>query len=151
MQRVKIYIGSDHNGFRLKNELKKLLADQGYDIKDVGPATLSPDDDFPIYAGKVATSVLASDAKEPRGILLCGSGQGVCMAANRFKGVRASLGYDEASVRSARNDDDANVLCLPAHDLTAKKAEALILAWLATPFAGAPRFTRRIKEMDKLG
>lgn len=145
-----IYISSDHNGFHLKNELAEFLAHKGFTVEDLGPKSLDPIDDFPIAAANVAASVLASSSKDPRGILICGSGQGVCMAANRFKGVRASLGYDEASVRSARNDDDANVLCLPAHELNLRKAENLVLTWLNTPFAGASRFKRRIREMDNL-
>lgn len=148
MKHITLYLGSDHNGFALKQGLLKSLQEKGYAVKDVGPVKLDPEDDFPVYAGKVAGQVLASSSKDPRGVLICGSGQGVCMAANRFKGIRASLGYDETSVRGARNDDDANVLCLPAHELSFAEAENLVITWLATPFAGAARFKRRIREMD---
>ena len=151
MQNTIVYLGADHNGFHLKNELAKYLEARGYEVVDLGPHTLDPIDDFPVAAGDVAAAVLSSKARYARGILLCGSGQGVCMAANRFKGIRASLGYDLESVRSARNDDDANVLCLPAHELTLRKAESLVTTWLETAFAGAARFKRRIREMDQLG
>jgi len=83
------------------------------------------------------------------GILLCGSGQGMVMAANRHKGIRAMLGYDEAGVKAARNDDDANILCMPA-ELETEKMTELSKLFIETPFAGAPRFIRRIKELDEL-
>ena len=73
------------------------------------------------------------------------------MAANRFKGIRAALGYDQESVRSARNDDDSNVLAIPSHALSFEQAIGITETWLMTPFAGAPRFKRRIEEMDQLG
>ena len=81
---------------------------------------------------------------------MCGSGQGMCMAANRFRGIRACLGYDRESVRSARNDDDSNVLCLPANTLEKGELKVIVETWLNTPFANASRFKRRIKELDEL-
>lgn len=147
---MKIYIGSDHNGFELRNSLLEYLKRAGYDVVNDGDAKLDPADDFPVFAQQVVKDILSSEDKDPRGILICGSGQGMCMAANRFKGIRALLGYDTASVRSARNDDDANILCLPADVLERDKANLLVEMFLNTPFAGAPRFVRRIKEMDQI-
>jgi ribose 5-phosphate isomerase B len=83
--------------------------------------------------------------------LICGSGQGICIAANRFKGIRASLCWNVEEAHASRNDDDCNVLGLPARYLSVKQAEAITLAWLHTPFAGASRFKRRISELDELG
>jgi phosphoribosylaminoimidazolecarboxamide formyltransferase/IMP cyclohydrolase len=103
-----------------------------------------------IFAQKVVTNVLSDKDIETRGILLCGSGQGMCMAANRFKGIRACLGYDRESVRAARNDDDSNVLCLPANALEKGELKVIVETWLNTPFANASRFRRRIKELDEL-
>lgn len=148
---MKVFIGADHNGFSLKADLIAFLKHLGYEVVDAGDEVLDPHDDFPQFAARVVRMVQASEDDDPRGILLCGSGQGMCMAANRFRGIRASLGYDLESVRSSRNDDDANILCLPAHVLKDSKAEMLVRAWLTTPFAKAPRFVRRIKEMDRLG
>ncbi len=145
---MKLYIGADHNGFGLKSTLISYLKRAGYDVEDVGDKRLDPDDDFPVFAGKLCTAVLASSDPDPRGILICGSGQGVCMAANRYKGIRASLCWDRTSAREARNDDDANVLCLPAKLLGGREADLIVETWLNTPFANAPRFVRRIKEMD---
>lgn len=145
---MKIYIGADHNGYGLKENLVDYLKRAGYDVEDMGDDHLDPDDDFPVYAARVATAVLGSQDSDPRGIVLCGSGQGVCMAVNRFKGIRGSLCWDRRSAREARNDDDANVLCLPAKAIDVKDAYVVTEAWLTTKFANAPRFVRRIKEMD---
>jgi ribose 5-phosphate isomerase B len=147
---MKIFIGADHNGFRLRQSLIDYLKRAGYDVLDEGDSQLDPADDFPVFAGKVVKDVLGSKDQDPRGILICGSGQGMCMAANRFKGIRALLGYDRESVRSARNDDNANILCLPANILEKDTAYVLVETFLSTPFAGAPRFARRIKEIDDL-
>ena len=147
---MKIYLGADHNGFYLRNALLKYLKSAGYDVVDEGDQQLDPADDYPIFATKVVKDVLVSEDKDPRGILICGSGQGMCMAANRFKGIRACLGYDRESVRSARNDDDSNVLCLPASIFEKNSANVVVETWLNTPFAEAPRFIRRIHEMDNL-
>lgn len=147
---MKIYIGADHNGFHLKAEIIEHLHRSGYEVVDEGDRTFSTDDDFPQYAARVVNAILVSNDSEPRGILICGSGQGMCMAANRFKGIRASVVWDLEEARMCRNDDDSNVLCLPARVIKADKANSIVTTWLATPFAGAPRFIRRIKEMDEL-
>lgn len=145
---MKVYIGADHNGFRDKAGLVQHLKQAGYDVVDDGGLKLDPADDYPVFAQKVAQDVLSSDDTSARGILLCGSGQGVCMAANRFKGIRAALGYDTESVRSSRNDDDANILCLPARSLDEDTVKNLAELFLNTPFAAAERFKRRIREID---
>ena len=147
---MKIYIGSDHNGYGLKHNLVEYLQRAGYDVEDMGDDHLDPNDDFPVYAARVATAVLGSDNADPRGIVLCGSGQGVCMTVNRYKGIRGSLCWDRKSAREARNDDDANVLCLPAKELSYDDAKLITETWLTVKFANAPRFIRRIKEMDNL-
>lgn len=148
---MKIYIGADHNGFGLKYKLVAYLKRAGYDIEDMGDDHLDPDDDFPLFASKVCLAILGSDDPDSRGILLCGSGQGMCMAANRFKGIRASLCWDRVSAREVRNDDNANVLCLPAKIMDEPSADVLLETWLNTPYAKAVRFDRRLKELDELG
>ncbi len=147
---MKIFVGADHNGFRLRRSLIDYLKRAGYSVKDEGDRRLNPDDDFPVFAQRVVNDMMSSEDPNPRGILICGSGQGMCMAANRFKGIRACLGYDRESVRSARNDDDSNVLCLPAQVLENSEMKIVVETWLNTPFAGSTRFKRRIKEMDDL-
>ncbi len=147
---MKIYVGSDHNGYRLRAPLVTYLQKQGYDVVDDSTGELDLDDDYPVFARKVTADILASNDPDARGILICGSGQGMCMAANRYKGIRAALGYDRESVRAARNDDDANVLCMAVSAVETDTAHMLVDAFLRTPFAAAPRFMRRIQEMDQL-
>jgi ribose 5-phosphate isomerase B len=147
---MKIFIGSDHNGHQLKDQLAGYLKRAGYTVNDDGDAKSDPTDDFPVFAAKVAHDVILSEDEDPRGILICGSGQGMCMAANRFKGIRACLGWDNEAVRSSRNDDDSNVLCLPARVLKGDNVFDIVDVWLNTPFENAPRFVRRNREMDKL-
>ncbi len=143
---MKIYIGADHRGFQLKHELVSRLRYDGHEVVDEGDKSLQPDDDYPKYAAKVATAVLGHN--DSRGILICSSGQGVCMAANRFKGIRAAMGYDREAARSSRHDDDSNVLCLSADELKSEQAFEIVDLWLSTPFAAAPRYIRRIQELD---
>ncbi len=147
---MKVYVGADHRGFDKKNDLVTFLKKSGYTVADEGDKELDPNDDFPQFAAKVVTKVLSSDDPEAMGVLLCGSGQGMCIAANRYKGIRAALGYDKKSVRLARNDDNSNVLCLPADDLAKDELEKIVDLWLKTPFADATRFKRRIAEIDEL-
>ena len=147
---MKLYIGADHNGFELKKLLAETLAQAGYEVIDKGDTELRPDDDFPQFAERAVRALLGSDEPDAKAILICGSGQGMCMAANRFKGIRASVIWNAEEARAARNDDDSNVLCLPARSVSAIEAARIAETWLATPFAGAPRFKRRIKELDNL-
>lgn len=146
---MKIFVGADHNGFQLRNSLLSYLKKAGYDVDDLGDEKLDPEDDFPVFAQKVVTAMKTSGDPDARGILICGSGQGMCMVANRHKGIRAALGYDAVAVRSARNDDDSNVLCLPARILEKDTTNVIVETWLHTPFAAAPRYIRRLQEMDQ--
>ena len=148
---MKLYMGADHNGFAMKAELTQALRAAGYDVIDEGDKLLKPDDDFPQFAERAARALLASDDPEAKAILICGSGQGMCIAANRFKGIRASLCWDVEEAHAARNDDDSNVLCLPARHMDTQTAIRIAEAWLATPFAGASRFKRRIAQLDQFG
>lgn len=149
---MKIYIGADHNGFEYKQKLSAYLQKNGYEVVDEG-GEHNPEDDFPQFAGKVITAMKGDslNVNDARGILICGSGQGMCMAANRYKGIRAALAWDEEEARAARNDDDSNVLCLSARYLDFSTTVSIVHTWLLTPFAGASRFKRRIQELDELG
>lgn len=146
-----IYLGADHNGYDYKQRLMAFLRQVGLDVVDEGDQQLKADDDFPQFAGRAVSALLADPDKSAKAILICGSGQGMCMAANRFKGVRASLCWNVSEARASRNDDDANVLCLAARHTSLEEAQKIVTAWLATPFAGAPRFKRRIQQLDDLG
>lgn len=147
---MKIYLGADHNGFEYKTQLAKALQQAGHQVIDEGDEALSADDDYPEFAAKVAHALLADSDPEARGILVCGSGQGICIAANRFKGIRAALCWNQAEARAARNDDDCNILCLSSRYTSLDEAGSIMAAFLATPFAGAPRFKRRIQQLDEL-
>jgi ribose 5-phosphate isomerase B len=147
---MKIYVGADHRGFEVKRKLIAYLQKRGHDVYDDSDTILDPEDDYPDYAKKVVKDILTTDDHAARGILICGSGQGMCMAANRYKGIRAALGHDEKSIEAARNDDDANVLCMPAELLEKSKSFDIVDTFLKTPFAAAPRYVRRIKEMDDM-
>lgn len=151
MSNIKIFIGADHNGFELKQTLAEYLRRGGYEVVDEGDTQQHPDDDYPEFASKVVLGMAGDPSTEICGILVCGDGQGMCMAANRFKGVRACLGSSQAEVRAARNDNDANVLCLSAESTSFEDAVGIVQTWLMTPFAGAPRFKRRIEALDALG
>lgn len=146
---MKIYIGADHNGFDYKQRMTELLVKAGHQVVDEGDKTFKLEDDFPQFAGRVVNAMLADT--DSKGILICGSGQGMCIAANRFKGVRASLCWNLDEAKAARNDDDSNVLCISSRFTPLEEAETIVNVWLDTAFAGAPRFIRRISELDNLG
>jgi ribose 5-phosphate isomerase B len=148
---MQVFIGADHNGFAMKQELREALTKAGHTVVDEGDESLRPDDDFPQFAARTVLAIRASEDNDPRGILICGSGQGMCMAANRYKGIRASIVWSAEEARASRNDDDSNVLCIPARYMSTKEALRLIEMWLATSFAGAARYKRRIRELDQLG
>lgn len=148
---MKIYIGADHNGFKLSKSLVSYLRHNGHDVVDESGTVAAPDDDYPLVAARLIADMRSGDSNDPRGILICGSGQGVCIAANRFRGIRASVCNTAEEVRAGRNDDDTNVLCLPSRMLKNGEAEKLVNLWLSTPFAAAPRYKRRVEELDSLG
>ena len=146
-----IYLGSDHNGFHLKEKIEKYLKKRGYVVVDEGGDKLDPKDDFTVYASRVINAMKSSSDSDSRGVLVCGSGQGMMIAANRFKGIRAGLGWSEDAAREVRNDEDSNVLAIPAEIMGSDtKWQNIIQTWLDTPFAGAARYKRRNAELDKL-
>ncbi len=148
---MRIYLGSDHNGYHLKEKLFAYLAKRNYDVEVVGEQELDPDDDFPQFAQMAALKVIGDDDSDPRAILICGGGQGMCMAANRFRGIRASVIWDAYEAKMTRHDNDSNVLCLPARILQddEKAWQGIVETWLSTPFADAPRFRRRNQQLDE--
>ncbi|MDQ3123310.1 MAG: RpiB/LacA/LacB family sugar-phosphate isomerase [bacterium] len=150
---MKIYIGADHGGFHLKEKVEAYLKKAGYSVEDEGNNVLDPDDDYPQFAAKVATSVLASADSESRGIIVCSGAQGVAIAANRFKGIRASAVWDSHEAKMTRNDNDSNILCLSGRlmEHNSDLWHEVIYTWLSTPFSHATRHHRRVAELDTLG
>lgn len=140
-----IHLGADHAGFQLKEKLKKVLAKK-YAVKDHGALRFDKDDDYPDFAAKVARAV----QKGGKGVLICGSAEGICIAANKFKKIRAVAVWTLENARLSRAHNDANVLCLSGWQLTPAKAEKIALTWLSTPFSGAERHKRRIAKLDRL-
>ena len=143
-----IYIGADHAGFALKESVKRHLHDRGFDVEDLGAFDLDPADDYPIYAARVSKIV----AENPRslGILICGSAEGVCIAANKFDGIRAGIGFSAAAAKSLRSDDNGNVLCLAGRLDAVDKPLTIVDAFLEAPFSNAERHVRRLNEISEL-
>lgn len=147
---MKIYLGSDHQGFQLKQAVFAWLSKEGMDVEDVGSKVLDPKDDYPQFAQMAALRVIGSDDKDPRAILICGGGQGMAIAANRFKGIRAAVIWDETEAKATRIDNDSNVLSLPDRVLDGDfdNVRNIITVWLNTKFSGAARHARRIRDLD---
>jgi ribose 5-phosphate isomerase B len=142
-----LLIASDHAGFELKEKLKRALDGMGVAYRDLGVASADPVD-YPDQARKVAEGVSRGEAQ--RGLLVCGSGQGMAMAANRFHGVRAALAADEETARLSREHNDANVLALGGRLVDHDRAERILKVWLETPFAGG-RHAARVAKIDPGG
>lgn len=142
-----LYLGSDHGGFNLKQDIKKYLEKNNIEYKDLGPEKLDNNDDYPDYALKVAKEVSKGDNK---GILICGTGIGMCMTANKVKGVRAALCYDKETAILSREHNNANILCLGGRTTKKGKALKIVDVWLNTPFNNEKRHKRRVEKMDKL-
>jgi len=144
-----IYIGADHRGFELKEHLKNFLKAKGYQVVDLGAANYDKDDDYPDFAEAVARKV-SLDYENARGILICASGVGVDVVANKFRNVRSALALTPDQAFDSRNDDDANVLSLAAEYLQPGEAEKIVTVWLETPFAAEERFRRRLDKISRL-
>ncbi len=140
-----ITLGADHAGFALKEHLKKFLQKKGYAVVDKGAKKLVKTDDYPDYAAKVARAV----QKKGKGILICGSAEGVCIAANKFNGIRAVAVWTLTNAKLSRQHNNANILCLSGWQVPKKKAEQLTLAWLRTPFSEDKRHLRRINKIKQ--
>ncbi|MBN1779239.1 MAG: RpiB/LacA/LacB family sugar-phosphate isomerase [Candidatus Buchananbacteria bacterium] len=144
---MKVFLGSDHVGFVLKEKIKQYLKNKKITFVDLGPARLVNDDDYPDIAYQVARQVVKSKG---RGILVCRNGVGVCVVANKVKGARAVNTDNLAVVKSARQDDDVNILCLGQAYVSEVKAKKIINVWLKTEFSGLSRHVRRIKKIQKI-
>lgn len=147
---MKIYLGTDHAGFQLKEKIKGWLGEWDHEVEDKGAFELNPEDDFNEFIRPVAEAV-AGDT-ESRGIILGGSGQGEAMQANRYNGVRAAVYYggDEDIVKLSREHNNANILSLGARFIDEDEAKRAVRLWLETPFSGEKRHARRIEKLDEI-
>ena len=135
------YIASDHAGFRLKEKIK-----QGFKVQDLGPFSYDKKDDYPDYAKKLCKKVL--EKKTNKGILICKTGHGMNITANKFKKIYASICWNPSSAKYAKKHENINVLCLPARFIDEKNAKKIINTWLKTKFEGG-RHKRRLNKIEK--
>ena len=141
----KIYLGSDHGGFNLKEKIKDFLNESGYEYEDLGPENYEPLDDYPDYAYLVANKVAETDSF---GILICSSGVGMCIAANKVKGIRAVNAYNVEIAEKSREHNNTNILCLGQNYINPQLAKDIIKVWLKTDFSGEERHHRRVQKIS---
>jgi len=144
---MKIAIGSDHAGYHLKNRLRDLLRAEGHQVVDLGAD--SPEaSDYPDYAALVGRVVAAGEVE--RGVLVCGTGAGICMAANKIPGVRAAAVSEPVTARLSRSHNDANIVCIGERIVGPELAIEIVRAFLETPFSNGERHIRRINKITEL-
>ena len=145
---MQIVIGADHNGLASKDDVRQWLEAAGHTVIDVGPHQLDPDDDYPDFARLVGETLQRGEAD--RGILLCGSGVGASIAANKLRGIRAGLCHDVYSAHQAVEHDNVNVLCLGPRVVGPALMEELVAAFLGASFTGEERHARRLAKVTAL-
>ncbi len=143
-----LFIAADHAGYQLKEELKAYLIELGFEIKDLGNEQLDPSDDYPDFAYRLAQNIL--DSENSKGILICGTGQGVCIAANKVDGIRAALIHDEFTARTASEHLNANIVCFGGRVTDPETAKKLMKIWLETEFSGEERHERRLEKIRNI-
>jgi len=143
-----IYLGSDHRGFELKAKVKSWLDNWKFEYEDLGALTLDPKDDYTVYAELVAKKIEENPLSF--GVLICGSGVGVEVVANKFDGIRASLGKNSDQVKAGRHDDNMNVLVIAADFTKDDEAAQMLQVFLETKFAAEERFKRRLDEIKEI-
>ncbi len=141
-----IYLGTDHRGYNLKEGLKKFLEQEKIKFQDLGNLKYNEEDDYPDFAKKVAEKI-SSNPKEDKGVLICGTGIGMSIVANKFKEVRAGLCLSGYMAKRAVEEDDINILCLAADITDAGTSEKIIKEWLKAKFKNEERYKRRIKKI----
>ena len=142
---MKVVISGDHAGWSMKNRLAEILRASGHAVLDLGAARYDPEDDYPDFAAVVAHAV--ADGKAERGLIVCGSGVGASVAANKVRGVRAGLCHDTYSAHQGVEHDDVNVLCLGSRIVGESLAIEIVQAFLAARFTNEPRHARRLKKV----
>jgi len=142
-----LYLGADHGGYNFKEKTKNLLKKLNVEFEDLGNLKLEPDDDYPDFALTVAKKVVETGGK---GILFCTNGLGMCIAANKIKGIRAVVPTTKKTAEQSREHLDANVLCLGAHVISFKDAKKIIRTWLETEFFNKEKYVRRLKKIEEI-
>jgi len=144
-----IYIGTDHKGFKLKEEIRNFLKNKGYEIADLGNVRYDENDDYVDFAVAVSKRIMV-DYENSRGILICGSGVGMSVAANKFPRIRAGLVMAPDQAFDAKGDDDMNVLVLASDYTAPDTAKKIIMTWLGTPFKRETKYLRRLEKIDEI-
>lgn len=144
---MRVAVGSDHAGFALKRHLAAYLAEAGFTVLDLGTHSEDPVD-YPDFAAAVARAVV--EGRADRGIVICGSGAGACVAANKIRGIRAATAHDTYTAHQAVEHDDVNVLCLGSRVIGPALAEELVTAFLEARFSGEERHRRRLSKVEAL-
>jgi ribose 5-phosphate isomerase B len=144
-----IYIGADHRGFELKKIIIEYVKNLGYSVSDLGNSKYEEDDDYPDFAAAVAAKVSA-DPTGSEGIVICGSGVGVDVVANKFRAVRSALSFSPDQAGASKADDATNVLALPADFLELDVAKRIVSVWLQTPISTDARYKRRLDKIREL-
>ncbi|HEX7259607.1 MAG TPA: RpiB/LacA/LacB family sugar-phosphate isomerase [Candidatus Saccharimonadia bacterium] len=144
-----VFIGADHGGFEYKNQIREHLIHQGYQVEDVGAETLDPADDYPQFAYAVATKILGEEGSV-FGILVCRGGQGMAMAANRVAGIRAAVAWSPEVAQKTREDNNANVLCLPGDMIDIDTSLDIVDTFIKEPFSNEERHVRRLGQIEDL-
>ena len=142
---MKVAVGADHAGFPLKDRMMDVIRGAGHEVVDCGAEKLIPGDDYPDYAERVATAI--REGRAERGVLICGSGVGASVAANKFNGIRAALCHDTFSSHQGVEDDSMNILCLGARVVGPALAEELVATFLRARFSEAERHARRLAKV----
>jgi ribose 5-phosphate isomerase B len=142
-----IYLGADHGGFSFKEKIKEFLNELKIEHQDLGNTKFEPEDDFPDFAVAVAKRVAETGG---RGILFCTSGLGMCIAANKIKGIRAVSITSKKSAEQSREHLDANILCLGEHVVSFRDAKKIIKIWLETAFFNKDKYVRRLNKIKKI-
>jgi len=145
---MKVGIASDHGGYELKMELAEKIRAAGHEVVDFGATSLVPSDDYPDFVIPLAQAV--AGGKVHRGIAVCGSGVGACIAVNKVPGARGALIHDHFSAHQGVEDDDMNIICMGGRVIGASVAWELVQSFLATEFSGAERHTRRLNKVKAI-
>jgi RpiB/LacA/LacB family sugar-phosphate isomerase len=145
---MKVAIGADHGGFELKQTLSAVLQDGGHEVLDVGADSAQPGDDYPDFARAVGRAIIEGTAE--RGVLVCGSGAGAAIAANKMRGVRAALAHDTYTAHQMVEHDNANVCCLGARVIGPELAAEIVRVFVAARFSGEERHLRRLAKVAEM-
>ena len=145
---MRLAVAADHAGFEMKSELVSWLESEGHQVMDLGAHVMDPDDDYPDFSAAVARSLCSEETE--RGVIICGSGVGACITANKVRGIQACLCHDTYTARQGVEHDDMNVVCIGGRVIGIELAKAVLEAFLEARFIPEPRFQRRLDKLAQV-